>query len=246
MISYKQLVKKTMPPEKAKTASRCIISHYLLRPISNVISIPFIEKDVDPTAVTKFSGLFPIIAFFAFMFLTEPLGFWTGWICIFIWNILDGVDGNIARYNDRCSLNGDLWDATVGWIAVMVYYYGMGFCAMRVPGWTTGILETIPPYGYLFMGGMAAMTYFFPRLIMYRKASTEGKKPMGALKRENYGFVKLVVFNITSINGLGAVIFLLAHILHLNAICMIFYFVINLMICCASLYLLLKKEVSEE
>lgn len=44
MIKYKDLVKKTMPIEKKKKASKCIVGHYLVRPISNIISIPLIEK----------------------------------------------------------------------------------------------------------------------------------------------------------------------------------------------------------
>ena len=33
MIKYKDLVKKTMPIEKKKKASKCIVGHYLVRQI---------------------------------------------------------------------------------------------------------------------------------------------------------------------------------------------------------------------
>lgn len=60
MIKYKDLVKKTMPIEKKKKASKCIVGHYLVRPISNIISIPLIEKKVNPTTVTNYFRHFSV------------------------------------------------------------------------------------------------------------------------------------------------------------------------------------------
>lgn len=243
MIKHKRLVEKTMPPEKERSARKCIVGHYLVRPISNIVSIPLIERGIDPTIVTEISGLFIIIAFFSFLFISDSIGFWIGWISLFIWNVLDGVDGNIARYCNKCSMHGELWDAATGWLAIIVFYLGMGLEAFHNPGHVMLFLENIPVYFYIIMGSISALFWIFPRLVMHKKAGMGGTESIRALKRENYGFIKLIVFNITSINGFAALIFLFAHIFKFNAICVIFYFVISLMSCSASLYFLLKKDI---
>ena len=169
MIKYKDLVSKTMPPEKRKKASRCIVGHYLVRPISNVISIPLIEWKINPTLITKISGIFPIVACYGFCFVDDPVGFWIGWLSILIWNILDGVDGNIARFNDQCSKYGELWDATVGWIATIAFYMGIGFTAYKNPGFVLD-KASFPSYYYLLMAFVSSMAWIFPRLVMQKKS----------------------------------------------------------------------------
>lgn len=240
MISYNELTKKTMPPEKRAEASRDIVGHYLLRPISNVISIPLIEKRVNPTTITKISGIFPIISLMAFMCINSIWGFLIGWFGIFIWNILDGVDGNIARYNDLCSKRGELWDATVGWFALICFYLGMGFVAYYNPGVIEEAL-CIPRVTYLVMSFFSAMSWIFPRLVMQKKNvlfGTDGVK--GLKERKKYGPLKLFIFNITSINGLAALNFFILYLLDLNGFCVIVYFLLSLVVAVGSLYTLLK------
>lgn len=238
MIKYSDLIKKTMPPEKLITAKRCIVGHYLVRPICNIVSIPFIERKIDPTKITIFSGLFPIIAFIAF---SNSSGFLIGWISIFIWNVLDGVDGNVARYNNQCTNKGEIWDAAVGWLAIIVFYYGMGFTAYYHPGIWLLNYEHEPLF--LLMGSISAMCWIFPRLVMHKKMSINTSRELpNSLDRGRYGLIKSIVFNITSINGLGAVIFIITYYAKLCGICMVFYFLISIVSCVSSLYLLLFKE----
>lgn len=240
MINYKQLTAKTMPPEKKRTASKCIIGHYLLRPISNVISIPLIEWGVNPTPVTIVSGIFPLLAFLFFFLLPNSVGFWLGWLSILVWNILDGVDGNIARYCQKTSPRGGVWDATVGWLAMVVFYSGMGLVAYYNFG--TSVLDSnIKDFWYILMGDAAAMCWIFPRLVMHKTINTVSKEAAHAVQdRGDYGFGKLLFFNITSINGGAAVIFVLCYMMHLTSECMAFYFIISLFVACGSLYKLLK------
>ena len=39
------------------------------------------------------------------------------WILFFMWNLLDGVDGNVARYRRQFSKMGSVYDAMAGYIA---------------------------------------------------------------------------------------------------------------------------------
>lgn len=240
MITYSQLVAKTMPPEKKKTASRCFVGHYLVRPISNIVSIPLIEWNVAPTPVTQFSAIFPIAAFCLFLLLPTGLGFWLGWLAILIWNILDGVDGNIARYCEKSSTKGCVWDATVGWLAIIAFYSGMGFVAFH--NFTNTILpEYLPQYAYIVMGDLASMCWIFPRLIMHKSINTVGAESVQSVQdRGNYGFCKLVFFNFTSINGFAAVVFAACYIFGIIEYCMLCYFIISLTVAVGSLYKILK------
>lgn len=237
MITYQQLVAKTMPPEKKKSASRCIIGHYCVRPLSNIISIPLIETHVDPTTITKVSAVFPIIAFVAFLF-NSNLGFYIGWFSIFIWNVLDGVDGNIARYNDQCSKYGELWDAMVGWLAVVSFYFGMGIQAY----YENSIYFFSSTYMIVF-GSISTIVWLFPRLVMQKKNVLMGAESVKEVKyRGNYGIGKLIVFNLTSINGFASVIFMVAFWLDLLDICTIGYLILNFIIFIASMYNLMRKS----
>jgi len=237
MITYKQLTAKTMPPEKQRLASRCIVGHYLIRPISNVLSIPLIEKKVNPTTVTKLSLIFAFIPIIAFI-LGGDYGFWIGWISILIWNILDGVDGNIARFNNQCSKEGELWDVFVGWVATVAFYIGMGFTAYYQEHI---LLSWIPSFIYIFMGDIAALAWIFPRLMMQKKMTIFGKESVSSIQdRGNYGIGKLVVFNLTSINGLASVFFLITYLTGLVDLCMCFYFLLTMGIALGSLWSLMK------
>lgn len=242
MIAYKDLVVKTMPPEKKRTASRCVVGHYLVRPISNIISIPLIEMNINPTSVTIISLLPVLMAFGFFVTSRTTKGFVIGWFLIFLWNILDGVDGNIARYCEKSSIHGEIWDATVGWIAVIVFYEGMGFSAYKF-----GIYIQNTAF-YLCIGGLTAILSIFPRLIMHKKASIVGSestkelknlKPEGAISLKD--IVKLILFNLISINGVAAIFFLVCLLTDTIELCMWGYFVLNLIVTLGSLYTLLKK-----
>lgn len=238
MISYQELVSKTMPKNKKASASKDVLGFYLLRPIENVLSIPFIEKGVVATNVTIFSFFVALFAIPAFL-IPGKLGFWIGWWLIFIWNLCDGIDGNIARYTDTCSARGDLWDATAGWVATISFYFGMGMAAYFNPG----IDLKIPTYFYIIMGCFSSMFWIFPRTVMHKKAGIMGKDSVGDIKgRSGYGLIKTLMFNFTSINGFGALLFLLSYLFNLNSICMLLYFCVSGVACAGSLYSLLRKE----
>lgn len=182
--------------------------HYwtlLCEVLSNIISIPLIETNVNPTTITKISALFPIIAFVAFLF-NSNIGFYIGWFSIFIWNVLDGVDGNIARYNDQCSKYGELWDAMVGWLAVVSFYFGMG-----IQAYYENSIYFFPSTYMIIFGSISTIIWLFPRLVMQKKNVLMGAESVKEVKyRGNYGVGKLIVFNLTSINGLASVIFIVA------------------------------------
>ena len=155
--------------------------------------------------------------------------------------MLDGVDGNIARFNNQCSKNGELWDAFVGWVAMIAFYVGMGFTAFYQKSLLHFPID-VPDSFYIFFGDMAAMSCIFPRLVMQKKMNLSGKESVGLVQnRGNYGIAKLLVFNLTSINGLAAIVFLVSYLLGITKECTLFYFILNSIISLGSLWNLMKK-----
>ena len=222
-VTYKEFVKKAMPEEKRAWAKKDL-SYYLFRPICNLLSIVCLKFKISATSITKFSLIFPLLGLIFFVCIPNAVGFWGGWIAIFIWNVLDGVDGDIARFTDTCSPMGELWDATVGWIAMIIFHIGMGVVAFYHSG-NDLILSSISPSIYMALGIITAIFDMFPRQVMHKKSTIMGKETANVLKgRASYSWIKVIALNLNSINGLGAILFAVAYCLHLTGLCTICFF----------------------
>lgn len=234
----KEIRKKTLPKEKDEQAKIDFVTYYVIRGIADAITLPFIKLKISATAVTKFSLIWVILMFVFFMM--EGIEYTIlGFICFFIWDVLDGVDGNIARYTDTCSVNGGLWDATVGWLATFIFFLAMGIMAYRENSIIA--LEFIPKYYYIILGAMAGFLLLFPRLVMHKKKGMQADEDISELKdRAHYGIIKKIVFNLDSINGLALIIFIIACYFNLTNLCTIGYLILNGGIALGMCYKLLK------
>ena len=242
MIKYKDFVAKAMPPEKAKVARRCIIGHYLLRPIDNIISIPLAKLGVEPNTISYISLIPILVSFGVFAMADTVQDFIIGWLLIFIWSILDGVDGNIARYCEKTSVKGALLDAIIGWIAHIAFYSGMGFAAYRFARYLQ------EPAIYLYIGVLIAHFPLLARLVMHKKAGMVGiqvvddMKTLNQEKMDLIDIAKLIIFNLASINGVAAVMFLICLLLNEMEICIWIQFFDNLILMLGSIWLLIGRE----
>ena len=121
----KDIEKESMTKEKKEQAKNDIFAYYIGRPLSYVLTVPFFKLKVKPNVVSLIS-IFPSIIGFLFIGFGETLTQKIfGWIMFFLWNLLDGVDGNIARYTKQFSKTGSLWDATSGYIAMFLSFQAM-------------------------------------------------------------------------------------------------------------------------
>ncbi len=239
MNLIKNMRKKALPEDKKNEVKTDVIAYYFFKPISDLLTYVFLKFKVSATKVTQLSLFWVALAFIVFFIGNTKIYYSFGLIFIFIWNILDGIDGNIARYTNTCTPKGGLWDATVGWLAMYVFYFGMGLIAFRENSLIS--LSFIPKYYYVVFGSIAGFSLIFPRLVMHKKAGLEGKESIKKEKdRKNYNLLKKIVFNIDSINGLGFIIFIVSVFLNITNIVMIMYFIINLGIALKMSYDLLK------
>lgn len=126
MITPRDIENKTMSSEKRKSAKNDYFAFYIGRPLSYILTIPFLYIGISPDAVSLIS-IIPIIIGFAFMCIgnTKTILI-AGWLMFFLWNLLDGVDGNIARYKKQFSKMGSVYDAMSGYIAMVLIFFWMG------------------------------------------------------------------------------------------------------------------------
>ena len=129
MVTIKDIEAKTMSPEKRQEAKKDLFAFYIGRPLSYLLTIPFINTSITPNQVSYLS-LLPLGLGLGLMLLVPTLaGQVLAWLCFFLWNLLDGVDGNLARYKGISSPMGSVVDAMSGYAAMFISYLAMGVAA---------------------------------------------------------------------------------------------------------------------
>lgn len=235
----KDIEKESMTKEKKEQAKNDIFAYYIGRPLSYVLTVPFLKLKVKPNVVSLIS-IFPSIIGFLFIGFGETLTQKIlGWIMFFLWNLLDGVDGNIARYTKQFSKTGSLWDATSGYIAMFLSFQAMGTGCYYGDFSCLNIDKAI----MITLGGLSSVLVIFPRLVMHKRITSIGKdEHTEEMKNKSkYNLIKVIGLNLISIAGFVQVLMLIAILTKCMDIFTIVYFVINLIICIVSVAKLLKE-----
>lgn len=244
MITAKEIEQRTMNPEKRKSAKNDYFAFYVGRPLSYILTIPFLYTNISPNTVSLISIL-PIILGFILMSIGKTNSILIlGWICFFAWNLLDGVDGNIARYKKQFSPMGSVYDAMSGYIAMVLSFFAWGVAAAHNGGILTQLVE-IENDIYIIMGALSGVFVIFPRFIMHKAINTiiGDTARLSAIKdKSEYGLAKLVALNITSISGFVQVLMLLAIILNMLDLFTIVYFILNLLVMVVSLKKIFQEK----
>lgn len=249
MITLKEIHKRSMTDEKKSSAKNDIFAYYIGRPISYLFTWPFLYTKISPNAITVLSMIFVIFGFVFTSFNRGPIFLLIGWIMFFLWNLFDGVDGNIARYRKEFSVNGAVFDATGGYLAMYFTFFSYGIAAFNFGGYITNTFS-IPSYIYIILGSISGFSLIFPRLVMHKKKSTvknESKSVEEMQNKANYGFIRIVILNITSISGFVQLFMLVICILsffsiYLFDIFTIGYCFVNIIFMMITLFKLLGKE----
>lgn len=208
MISYKDVESKAMPPEKREQCKDDWFSFYVGRKLSYWMTIPFLYTNLTPNHVTFFSILTLIAGFIVNCFANTKWLMLTTWLCYFLWSLLDGVDGNMARYRQQFSKLGDIYDTMGGYAAYALIFFGMGIGAWLNPGLITNIDR---PY-FIIIGAISSISSIFSRLI-YQKIKASFREEANADKVCEINSVpRKIALNVTSITG-GAMVFSLVAIL---------------------------------
>lgn len=239
-MTYKEIYDVAMPAAKRKEERLNIWVTIAVRPLSVLLIKPLIDSKVKPTTITKVSVLACVIGFF-FLSLSNSLVYsLIGWLFFFVWAILDGVDGNLARCTNQCSLLGDLWDTMGGYAAMVLMYFGAGIAAYN----DLSLYDFIPKSNYLILGGATAIMSIFPRLVLHKKKSSglDSEAVKSLSDKQGFSLSKVIGMNLVSPSGALQLVLLAAILTHTLNFFIAVYFLINLAIMLVSLRTLLKNE----
>lgn len=239
MTKYREIYNKVLPEDKRKEEKFNLLASMFLRPLSILMTIPLIKTNIKPTTITKISIISVSVGFFFLAFgLNTNLRF-IGWIFIFFWVLLDGVDGNLARCTNKCSTLGDLWDTMGGYTAMVLIYFGTGIAAF----YDKNLIGLIDNYWYLIIGGATSVFSIFPRLIMHKKKSLVlNSTAVKALSdKKSYGVLNIIALNFVSPTGVMQVFLILSIFFHMLNIFILAYSFITLLVMIISLYKLFAE-----
>ena len=238
-MTFQEVYNRAMPEKKRKEERFNIFAHWIGRPISILMTLPLINSKVKPTTVTKWSIAFATVGFALVAFGPNMLIKVLGWLCFLMWNLLDGVDGNLARCTNQCSQMGDLWDTTAGYAAMVFTYFAAGIAGY----YDNNVIALCDSHWLLILGGATAVISIFPRLVMHKKKSSNiddaGVKALS--DKKNFGLKNIIAMNFISPSGFMQVIFLICIVCRFLNLFVVFYFFVNSAIMLLSLYKLLKE-----
>ena len=243
MVRPKEIEQKTMSQEKRKSAKNDYFAFYVGRPLSYILTIPFLYTEITPNAVSLISIAPLVLGFIVMYFAKSTVVMLLGWGCFFLWNLLDGVDGNIARYKKQFSPLGSVYDAMSGYVAMVLSFFAWGVAAAH----NGGVLDAILPITadiYVILGALSGVFQIFPRFIMHKAITTLGdeNKVSSVKDKSEYSSIKLFALNITSVAGFLQVIMLLAIVLNMMDVFTLGYFLLNMLVMVASLRSIFKAE----
>ncbi len=242
MVSVKELAQKTMTPKKREGAKNDIFAFYIGRPISYVLTLPFLALGMKPNTVS-FISFFPSLIGFLLLGFGKTVAVRSIGVLFFIlWNFMDGVDGNIARYTKQTSTLGTLWDAASGYFSMMLIYFAAGVSVIHTAKPAFDILP-IEDYIYLVLGGLTSIFTLYSRLVMHKRMVLVPHDPSAKSiqDKSQYSGIKLIALNLTSPSGFMQVILLLSVIFSITRGFVLAYFAIYTLATLYSMYNLLKN-----
>ena len=238
-MTYKEIYDIAVPERKRKEERWNLFAGHIGRPLSVLMTVPLTKTQVKPTTVTGWSLIALLIGSVLVSISYSMTMTLVGWCFFFLWNLLDGVDGNLARSTKQCSNLGDLWDTTGGYAAMVLTYFSAGIAAY----FDNSLYDFCDKYMLLIMGGASAIMSIFPRLVMQKK-KTYGVNSDAVKKltdKTHFGIKQIISMNFISPSGFLQVVFLLCILFHTLNFFISVYTIINLLIMVVALRGLLKE-----
>ncbi|MCD4705179.1 CDP-alcohol phosphatidyltransferase family protein [bacterium] len=96
------------------------VFEYLIRGISGPIARILSKTPITPNQVTISRGIIMIFCFYQ-LYLGDYVNLIISAICIFLWEILDCVDGDLATLKNQCSVKGEWLEGVIDTIFGTVF-----------------------------------------------------------------------------------------------------------------------------
>ena len=244
MITPLAIAKKTMTNEKKSWDKTMLFSCYVMRPLSYIFTVPLLYTKITPNMVTIISIIFAVVGLCLNSIFTTCIMLTVGWIMFFMWDLFDGIDGNIARYKKQFSKFGTAYDAMGGYACIVCMLFSSGIAAYHMPC----VLDPYLPWDNVVLiicGAFACIFNIFPRLMLYFiKATVDNKEKISGADDVNnklqYGLIKSVALNVMAPSD-GMLLLLLPAIwLQALDVYTYFYFIMSFLGMMASLFVMFR------
>lgn len=243
MITVKDIEEKSMTPQKKAMAKNDLFAFYIGRPLSYVLTIPFLYTNISPNTISIISIVPAVFGFLTACVARTKAGMIASWLMFFLWNLLDGVDGNVARYKKQFSKLGSVYDAMAGYIASALMFFAAGIMAAHSKGplIDRGLIsaETL-----IICGGLIAIVDLLPRLVMHKAVTTMMDKEAvkDVMDKADYGLVKTIALNLRSCAGGAQLLLLVAILLNILDLYTVCYLLFNTAVMIMSLRSVLRED----
>lgn len=224
-------------------AKNDLFAFYIGRPLSYALSIPFMYMNISPNMISLISVVPAAAGFAAACLARSKGGMIAAWLMFFLWNLLDGVDGNVARYKKQFSKMGSVYDAMAGYVASALMFFAAGIMAAHSQG---PLLRAglVTGEALVICGGLIAITDLLPRLVMHKAVTTlmDKNAVKEVMDKADYGIVQTIALNLRSCAGGAQFLLLVAilfNILDLYTVC---YLLFNTAVMLVSLRSVLKEK----
>ncbi len=99
---------------------------YIIHPISGWLVPKFVALKITPNMVSITGMIFGILAGVAYFHYQTPYMAFMGFMCMILWHIMDGADGQLARLTKSYSEIGKILDGFCDYITFISVYVGIG------------------------------------------------------------------------------------------------------------------------
>lgn len=221
-MNYNEVYNLAMPKSKREAEKHNYWVVFVIRPLSVLLTIPLVNTKIKPITITAISVFASLISAIFLGFGQNVLHRLWGLFFIFIWAVLDGVDGNLARCQGTCSKLGELWDAFGGYLALVLVFLSVGVASY----YDNNSVNIFDSHWYLLIGGITSVVSIFPRLIYQKKKAIcpdfDIKHQKGT---HQSGLMRIVQSNI-AISGGMQLLLLFAILFHVLNLFLLFYLVL--------------------
>lgn len=232
-----------MTPQKKAMAKNDLFAFYIGRPLSYVLTIPFLYTNISPNTISIISIVPAVFGFLTACVARTKAGMIASWLMFFLWNLLDGVDGNVARYKKQFSKLGSVYDAMAGYIASALMFFAAGIMAAHSKG---PLIDRglIGAEALIICGGLIAIVDLLPRLVMHKAVTTMMDKEAvkDVMDKADYGLVKTIALNLRSCAGGAQFLLLVAILLNILDLYTVCYLLFNTAVMIISLRSVLKED----
>lgn len=190
--------------------------YYFVRPISYFLSMPLIKMKVSANAVSIFSVFVALLGS-----LLIAYGDYSTRICgallIFLWIVLDCVDGNLARFYKKPSSKGEFLDAMGGYVVNATV-----FMALSITLFERNIFD----HNILIVGYVTTVASILPRLL-HQKWMNSVKIDNIYNKKGRRGPTLAFIQNIAAVSNFFQVFLFLSILLEKESYVLFIYLFIN-------------------